>query len=290
MTKGIESEILKKLEEQEKKEGTLPRLLEFYKKLLLIQSEAEQHIGVPELRLSGETIKERIKQGKPLLTFDELELDWSLLRDVFEKVVALFAEYSELFGQLPESIRGLKANNFLARETVKAWFEGAELIVSNDVNKSLLEDIIHVTLSPIVASYSKVLIGQVDQEYWRRRFCPICGGKPDFAFLEKEAGARWLLCSRCNAEWLFQRLECPRCGSTNQNELAYYTDEAGLYRLYVCEKCKRYLKAIDLRKAEPEVLLPLERLMTLDIDAQARKYGYSPCADESAELRECKAG
>ena len=58
--------------------------------------------------------------------------------------------------------------------------------------------------------------------------------------------------------------------------LAYFTDDEGLYRLYVCEQCKRYLKAIDLRQAQAEVLLPLERYYTLDLDAQAQEQGYSP--------------
>ncbi len=270
MTESMEDKILKKLEEQERKEGSLTPLLEFHKELFLIQSEAEKQIGTPALHLSSEAAKERIKQGVPLLTFDELKLDWEMLRGVFEKVVALLARHAELFSQTPQSIKGLTAD-LLTREAVRAWFEGS------GTTDNLLEDVIRITVSPVITSYSKALIGLVDQEWWRRRFCPVCGGKPDFAFLAKESGARWLVCSRCNAEWLFQRLECPCCGTTDQNELSYYSDESELYRLYVCEKCKSYLKAIDLRKSEGEVLMPLERVMTLDMDAQAAKYGYNPC-------------
>jgi len=121
-----------------------------------------------------------------------------------------------------------------------------------------------------------VLLPEVDQERWRRQYCPVCGGPPDFAYLDKDAGARWLLCSRCDAEWLFQRLQCPYCGSQDQSALAYFTDDEGLYRLYVCEQCKRYLKAIDLRQTESEILLPLERLLTFELDVQARGKGYRP--------------
>lgn len=290
MTESTGSKILKKLEEQEKKEGALPPLLQFYGKLLIIQSEAEQQIGTLDLKLSGEAIKERIRQGLPLLTLDELEFDWTLLRGLFKEVAALFAEFPELFGQAPENLNRLKAEDILTREMGKAWFEGTNFTVTENIDKGLLEDIIHVTINPVMTSYSQALIQSVDQERWRRRVCPVCGGKPDFAFLKKETGARWLLCSRCDAEWLFQRLECPYCGTTDQDDLAYYPDESGKYRLYVCEKCKRYLKAIDLRKTESEILLPLERLMTLDMDTQARKYGYRPGASEDAELTECNAG
>ena len=94
------------------------------------------------------------------------------------------------------------------------------------------------------------------------------------AYLEKEVGARWLLCSRCDSEWLFHRLECPYCKTQNQSLLSFLSDEKDLYRLYLCEQCKCYLKAIDLRKTDAEVLLPLERLYTLDLDTQARERGY----------------
>jgi FdhE protein len=84
-----------------------------------------------------------------------------------------------------------------------------------------------------------------------------------------------LVCSRCDYEWLFQRLQCPYCGNQDQKTLAFFTDDKELYRLYVCEQCRCYLKAIDLRKTETEILLPLERFYTLDLDAQAKEYGYS---------------
>ena len=51
----------------------------------------------------------------------------------------------------------------------------------------------------------------------------------------------------------------------------------------VCDRCKNYLKAIDLRQAKSEVLLPLERLYTLDIDSQAQQYGYHPYGKPAAE-------
>jgi len=133
-------------------------------------------------------------------------------------------------------------------------------------------------LKPFLFAYSRLLLPEVDQELWRRRYCPVCGGKPDFAYLDKEKGARWLLCSRCDAEWLFLRLQCPYCGTQDQNALAYFTDEeeSHLYRLYVCEQCHTYIKAIDLRCTESEVLLPLERVTTLDLDKQVQEKGYKP--------------
>ena len=167
----------------------------------------------------------------------------------------------------------MDADKPLKKETVKRWFEGLALPCDP---ANIMEDMIHATLKPFLASCSRTLVPSVDQDRWRRGYCPICGGNADFALLKGENGARWLVCSRCDAEWLFQRLECPYCGNKDQSTLAYYANE-GLYRLYVCEKCRRYLKAVDSRLARSQVLLPVERLFSLDIDRQGQQLGYSPC-------------
>ena len=51
-------------------------------------------------------------------------------------------------------------------------------------------------------------------------------------------------------------------------------DDSGYYRLQVCDNCKTYLKTLDMRKAAGEVLIPLERILTVEMDRQAREKGY----------------
>ena len=272
----MDGKILHRLKEWKEKAEVSPDVVEFYRRLLRIQSEVERCVGTPTPGLNSETISVRLEHGLPLIQFDELDLDWSLLQTTFVKVTSTFAMYPKLFGAVPKSLVEAGENHYL-KEAVRAWYEMTRLPTAGvpvDVNESLLENIIQPTLKPFLAGYSKALLSSVNQESWRRSYCPICGGSPDFAFLNKEYGARWLLCSRCDTEWLFQRLECPYCGNQNQNTLAYFTDDNGLYRLYVCEQCKQYLKAIDLRHAKEETWIPLERLFTIGIDVKAREYGY----------------
>jgi len=285
VTKKSDKEILKRLEEEGKKKGIPSRLLEFYQKLFRIQSRAEKSIGRAKTRLNRQTIDERLAHGQPLIDFDDLTIDRALLKDLFAEVTAIFTAYPDLFGKLPKSLREPKSHQTLPKKVAKTWFKGASLpatiAVDNIDEYFLLEAIIHATLKPFLTSHSKALISLVNQEHWRHKHCLICGGKPDFAFLDKERGARWLLCSRCDTEWLFQRLQCPYCGTQDQNKLAYFADDKGIYRLYVCEQCHKYIKAIDLRNAESEVPLPLERLLTLDMDIQAQEKGYQPGHSEA---------
>ncbi|MFC2007177.1 formate dehydrogenase accessory protein FdhE [Chloroflexota bacterium] len=277
MTTTTDDRLLKKLDELIKEEGDRSLLLEFYRKLLHVQFKAKKRIGILRTELSRKDIEKRIDQGKPLLSFGDIVTDWSLLREIFINVIAVFTHYPQLFGEIPERLSKAKTGRLLTKKTVRAWFQGTELpdtILADDISENLLRVLIHSTIKPFLENHSQELIDSVDRERWRRNYCPICGGNPDLAFLDKDKGAKWLLCSRCDTEWLFKRLDCPFCATQDHSAVAYFTDDEGMYRLYVCEKCKRYLKTIDLRQAKSEVFLPLERYYTLDLDAQAREQGY----------------
>jgi FdhE protein len=282
----VTEEILSELKKRGKKEKTKPELLEFYRKLLEIQYEAEQKLGVPEAGLSLKAASQRLGQGLPILRFEELTVDWAYLKDVFIRITELFREYASLFNKPLAPGATKKYGVTRLKRAIRAWFEGSELPVEpgDDAGNELdvLEDILQLTFKPFLTGYRKALISLVRPENWRLGQCPVCGGNPDFAYLDDESGARWLVCSRCDAEWLFQRLQCPCCGTQDQNDLAYFTDDEGRYRLYVCENCKQYLKALDIRIAKSEFIPPLERFFTFDIDAQAREYDYVPCGGSAA--------
>ncbi len=278
MTIEKDSDILKRLEEWGRKGECPPSFPEFYQRLFRIQSQAEQRTGILQPTLTEEAARARLEQGLPLISFDELALDWSLVQEVFAQVATAFTDHAELFSADPESLRTSGTEPVLSKEMAKAWFEGSKLPTEpgvSEADEQIRQAMVHATMRPYMVNHAQALRGLVEQERWRRGYCPVCGGGPDFAYMEKESGARWLLCSRCDTEWLFQRLACPYCGTQDQKALAYYTDDEGLYRLYTCDQCHHYLKAIDLRKAGAEVLLPLERLFTLALDAQAQEQGYS---------------
>ena len=284
MTIKTERAILKILEEEGKNKGIPARFLEFYQRLFSLQFGAERRIGKVKPSSKKEIINERLQRGQPLIGFKELDIDWALLKEIFTGVKAIFADYPDLFGELPRYLRESKSHPSLPKTVVRAWFERAELpstvAIDNADEYLLLEAIIHATLKPFLSSQAKTLISLVDQESWRQAYCPICGGRPDFSFLDKERGARWLLCSRCDAEWLFQRLQCPHCGTQSQDVLSYFTDDKGIYRLYVCDQCHKYIKTIDLRPTESQVPMPIERVLTLDMDIQAKEKGYQPAYSE----------
>lgn len=267
----INDRILEKLKEWREKEGELPQYLELYRGLLLIQIEVKARIPAPKPLQTRDQINATLRKGVPILTWDALSIDWPIFRELFQKAAMAISDHIE---PAPENLKNTSFDIPQLKEIAREWYESSKVSPTHDVPEEILGAMIHCALKPFLTAQAESLAGMIDQQQWRRRICPVCGGKPDFAFLEREQGARWLVCSRCDTEWLFQRLECPYCGTQNQKELGYFTDDKEIYRLYVCQRCRTYLKAIDLRKADSNVLLPLERVLTVDMDRQGREKGF----------------
>jgi len=276
VAKDTGTKILKKLSVMEKEEGKLPLLLKFFRDILRIQDAVAKKIGRPRINLTADTVRDRIEQKIPILSFDDLDIDLRLFQDTFTRVTDTFMKYLDFFGDIPERLRKPEAARLFNKKVIRAWFNGVALplAISTNSNDAVIRAIIQSAFKPVLTVYAEELIEYVEQEKWRQKYCPVCGGIPDMAFLETERGARYLLCSRCDSEWLYQRLQCPYCGTQDTDSLSFFTDEKGLYQLNVCDKCRRYLKTIDMRKANNDVLMPLERLLTTEIDRQAREEGY----------------
>lgn len=271
------SQVLKKLEEWQRREAISSSFLDFYKELLNIHTWIETILEKPQPRLSTKVVKRKLLKGLPLLSFEEFEVDWSLVDQVFKKVVTVFSEYPRIVNRVPAKL--VKQSPELLKDVARIWLAGADLpvkIQSSHAEQDVIEAVVHGALKPFLVNYSNVLAGKVDQNLWRKCYCPVCGGIPDFGFLEKGVGERWLLCSRCDACWLFQRLECPFCHNNNHDLLSYFSYDSGRYRLYVCDNCHSYIKVIDSRQTDKKIILPFERLVTYSMDYQALDKGYKP--------------
>ena len=79
MTIKAERGTLKKLEKAGKEKGIPASFLEFYKRMFSLQAKAERRIGKVKPSLNKEVINERLQSGQPLISFNEIDIDWSIL-------------------------------------------------------------------------------------------------------------------------------------------------------------------------------------------------------------------
>ena len=278
VTNEINDRIIRALKDLEKGEGEFSGLAMVYRELLDIQMVAKSRAVIDRPNFSQTFVTDRLREGVPLLPFEAFQPDWAQVQTVWRQIVPWATMDSEISCEITDDLRNIGSDPGLLREAAEMWYRGLSLKtlpVAQSIDVELLTSVVGATLKPFLSAYSELLLPGVEQESWRRNYCPICGGKPDFSSL-KEGGTRWLFCSRCDGEWLFSRMECPYCGTRNQEALAYFTGEEqpGLYRLYVCEECHTYLKGIDSRVSDAEVMLALERVRTLDLDRQGQEKGY----------------
>jgi formate dehydrogenase maturation protein FdhE len=264
--------ILDKLQVIADKEGGLPDFLTLYRESLSIQLRAKDQASTGACP-SSETAMGRHSQGIPILKFDEIGIDWGSFANVLREAADILARHQVLGLNDAEPLRNLADDAPFLKEASESLFEGQPMH-REGIDSNLLQMALQMALWPFLSRCAETLSPLIKQEHWLRGTCPICGGNPDFAYLEKEAGARWMMCSRCDTTWLFRRLHCPYCDTEDQDKLGYLQTEDGTYRLYLCDQCRNYLKVVDLRKVEADVLLPLERLLTLDMDRQAHEEGY----------------
>ena len=269
------AEILQEVRRQADKRSELADTIELHCELLEAQARAQ--VSPARVALSGEEASARLRQGDTLLSPESLEVDGQTLAGLCDQIGLIVAERRP---ELAETLAKIRAWLGERRQRIEALAgeylregrvrEGEEA----GLDGKLLAFILNNALRPFLRAQAQALGLSVDDSVWYRGRCPICGGEPDLAALERESGRRRLLCSRCDSEWTFQRVGCPFCGNEEPRQLAHYPSDDQVYRLSVCERCRRYLKTIDLRQVAGERLLPAERILTVAMDVAALNAGY----------------
>jgi len=256
------------LEKAKARQEDLSTYLDFYADLLREQFEFGATLA-GEPGVHDETIREqRLKDGVVQLTFEQLGVEADLFAALVGRLWDVMVSHNpEWAGQREpldlDELLALARQEFETQAPFKAPLPG-------DPTPSQV--LIRLALSPYLQRAAEIILPLLDLREWRRGYCPICGGQPHFSALRGE-GERSLLCLRCNAEWTFARMQCPFCGNAEHSKLAYYPSKDGVYRLYVCNACHRYLKTIDLRQAGGRVLA-VEPILTVGMDLSARDEGY----------------
>ena len=268
--------VLRALTEAREKHQELAELLDFYHDLYEVQFEAKAVLPEPQTRDDLAT-HWRLEGGIPQLSFDQLVLEEDFFAGLVARVGDVLIRHNPAWeGMISEgSVQELVA---LAKPVFETWdtltspkpgFERPGSIGAADQPRGMA---VGFALAPYLQRASEVILPNLDLTLWSHGHCPVCGGRPNFALLEEERGARRLMCSRCNSLWPYVRVGCPFCESKEKQ--VYYPSEDGVYRLYVCPSCNDYLKTMDLRGVFREVHPVVERLLTVGMDLAAKQEGY----------------
>lgn len=249
--------------EEKKQDGDLCKLAAFYHDVFRAQKQAllsnDDH--APSLHL--EEALSRAQDGLAALSLDRLQS----LGEAFPHLVDDLCQVMDRHGLLDEAdlmaLRAAQTDSDRRKAVVERWLSG-------DAGSEPSDFLVSAAVFPWLSSQAEMLLPHLNLALWQKGICPICGAEPSFAAIARQSRRRSLLCTRCGTEWPFKRIGCPYCGNDDQDLQAYYVLQDGRYRVCVCEKCQRHLKAIDLAFVNSEhVSLLVESLLSGWLDEAA---------------------
>jgi FdhE protein len=235
------------------------------------------------INVSSQKSLELAKEKKiPLINLCPPRIKPSDFFAVLNKVAGIVRKYKpelkdELSGFLAALPGEVEAQELFVSQ---AFTPGANLTekIEGDISPETLTFLLSHTVKPFMKEYGRIMSSYYDPEQWLKGTCPVCGGKPTFSLLNKDAGTRYLYCGLCEVKWHYRRLGCPYCGD---NESQFFTVE-GLekYRVYFCDKCRGYIKTINGKILSESYLandsldLFWEDVNTVQLDLLAMQEGY----------------
>ena len=242
--------------------------------LLRLERRVRPRLPLPTLTFDVGRVTDAIRNGRPLLRFDDLTLNWSDFRFVFRSVAELMRRHDALDEADYRRTEALGREAHRLEPLVVQWFvTGVDPGAANPPpDLAGLEPVIQLAMRPFLSRAAEAL-ATIDAAEWARGCCPLCGGEPELATITP-AAERLLICSRCTSRWRFDPIACPFCDNAERDRITSFASRDGRYRIYACDQCLRYLKAYDGRHASRPVMLAVDTIATLPLDAAAMQRGY----------------
>ncbi len=258
-------------------------LLNLYERIFIAQEESKSRIQLAEYRIPDEILSVKLEGRLPLVNISQFTFDSASAGGLFKALCDILRSsnecVSESAGRIGEAVERKDLNMdrlfpaFLSDN--RSYFSTLERDLKLDRN--ILRFLVYNSLKPSLNIFSAMMESYLDREReWDRGCCPICGSMPELSIFE-DNGKRSLLCGFCGHRWQSKRVYCPSCGNTDHESLRYFEiEDEEEYRVDVCEKCKSYIKTVDIKKISRPVYFPLESIATPYIVVKFREMGYKP--------------
>ena len=245
--------------------------------LVLLQRRVQSRVPLPKMNLDSAYLDKALAGGKPILAFDQVPIDWSDLRFLIRSTADAMRTHEAIEQEDFRRIEALTRDAEHLPAAVRNWYEAARPASAGggEVSPSIagLEPLLLQAMRPFLSRCADAVMARTVFHGWTEGTCPLCGGEPDFALITP-AAERLLICSRCTSRWRFHQLACPYCGNADRGKITSFATRDGLYRLYACDVCQRYIKAFDGRYAPRPVMPAVDAIATLTLDAAAVQRGY----------------
>jgi FdhE protein len=275
---------LKTIEDYKSANPNYTELLDIMADILILREEYLNNMKDSIFKVEENLISQKMKGGLPLIDFNGKKYDLTRPREYFNSLISIAEKrMPEVAQNIIDIIKSPPFDwekNILAsfdRKADETDIQGSPADREDEENIDLIDLFMEESLRPELEIIAKKYGEIVEKSGWEEGYCPICGKEPKIGEIrEEEDGKRYLFCHQCGFKWYFQRIKCPFCGNDEQHSLAYFEVEGEeRYRVDVCNKCRRYIKTVELPKSSEEPNMDVEDIATLHLDMIAYDEGYN---------------
>jgi hypothetical protein len=242
----------------------------------------QTRVATGSVALPPDQVAGRLSSGQPLVDFDRLPIDWSEARLLFRQITDVLRRHDALDAPASARLHDVGRSPELP-DLARRWFDRGNA----DGSIEMLDDVLAWSMRPFLVRAADVLqqrgpataapgaTAPLPSQFatWMRGTCPVCGGEPDFACITT-TGDRQLVCGRCQSRWPTDPIACPYCGEHDKQRITSFATPDGVYRVAACQTCRRYLKALDSRRAGRTIIPSVDAIATLPLDAAVMQRGF----------------
>lgn len=219
----------------------------------------------------------RLRQGRRALELADVPIEWADAGLAARQTADILHRHDVLDSADHRSLVVLVREGADLAPLVAAWYaesaEGPRLDREAPARPPMLDDVLQLALRPFFSRAVEVAERGLDLGDWSQPWCPFCGASPDFAVYIDDV-RRQLVCSRCIGRWDWEATACPWCPNRDRRRLPTFSSADRRYRICACDECRRYLKAYNAKGAPRPMMLAVDTIATLPLDAAAVQRGY----------------
>ena len=249
--------------------------------LVDMQRRVQSRVPLPWIQVDPDWMRTQQAAGRPLVRFSDIPLEWSDFRLTFRQTADILQRFEALDRSDYQKIVAMGRDGNALESLVSSWYDATSGVSGADPRRreasdapASLDHVLVLALRPFLARSAEALVQKVDLSGWTHGHCPCCGWEPEFAVITPTADRR-LVCGRCGAQWRFAALACPFCLNDDRTLITSFATRDGRYRVSACDVCRRYLKAYDARRATRPLMVAVDTIATLPLDAAAMQRGYN---------------
>lgn len=246
--------------------------------IVTLQRRLQVRLSTPWIELDADAAAADLAAGSPLLRVPLIGFDWLELRLLFRQMADLLLRHEVIESADHHALSLLSRGGRPDREEVESWFEAKRTQADTPSPAPSHQEAINQTLElcarPFVERAAEALRARVDLAAWSYAYCPLCGSAPEMGSRLAD-GSHRLHCASCGTSWPYPADMCPFCRAIDPSRAVSYESPDARYRLQACLLCRRYLKYANLPRLDRPVMLNLDSIATLGLDAAAMQQGFS---------------